>query len=348
MRPWFFLLAVLAFALAAPTARAQGRCRCNNGCHNYPGQCVNGSGNCDQGYAPFCATRPASECRTGWVSCSGECTCVRIPGWDGGAVSDGAMVDTMIPLDAARADVLVGMDGGTVIDGSQADGAPTMDAAVGMDTPRVDVTLGNDVSSGTDVPLGTDVARDDGKVATDSPGLSREDVVASEGGARLDVPVSDAVIVEDASVDGPCECDGGVCYHGVCVRERCAYQPELGFVCAYEGRRCVLLAGEAWCVPGCLGVTCPKGEVCEAETGNCLRDRCAELRCPLGSRCMMNRCVAADGGLAGEGGVTDGGGIPTGVEDGGCGCRAHPTTPRTWMFVAVIACVAMARRRRAV
>ena len=78
---------LLSAAASASEAGAQGVCRCNNGCHAYPGQCVQGdsSGGCEAGYAPFCDNRGGSCPRTGWISCSGACSCVRIPGYDAGA-----------------------------------------------------------------------------------------------------------------------------------------------------------------------------------------------------------------------------------------------------------------------
>jgi MYXO-CTERM domain-containing protein len=75
---------VLATMLVATWANAQGVCKCNNGCHAYPGQCTH-SNDCDPGYAPTCDTRPDGGCpQVGWVSCSGGCTCTPIPGWDAG------------------------------------------------------------------------------------------------------------------------------------------------------------------------------------------------------------------------------------------------------------------------
>ena len=78
---------LLSAAASASEASAQGVCRCNNGCHAYPGQCVQGgsTGGCEAGYAPFCDNRGGSCPRTGWISCSGSCACVRIPGYDAGA-----------------------------------------------------------------------------------------------------------------------------------------------------------------------------------------------------------------------------------------------------------------------
>nr|MBP6834577.1 hypothetical protein [Deltaproteobacteria bacterium] len=58
------LAALFAFAMVASlpsVASAQGRCSCNAGCHQYPGQCVQpGSSGCEAGYAPFCGTRAES------------------------------------------------------------------------------------------------------------------------------------------------------------------------------------------------------------------------------------------------------------------------------------------------
>lgn len=314
MKPWLLLLATLTLLLAAGDASAQGRCRCNNGCHNYPGQCVSGSGSCDEGYAPFCDTRPTTDCRTGWVSCSGACTCIRVSAPDGGVAPDAPVA----------ADVPPG------VDAPRADAPPATDAPPGVDVPRADAPPGVDAPPGADVP-----PRMDAPPGVDAPPGMDAGPFPTDLPPGVDAP---------AASDGPCECDGGICYFGVCVRDRCEYQRELGFVCALEGRRCVLQEGEAWCVPGCLGVTCEGGNFCEPETGNCVRDECATIRCPLGSVCAMNRCVAAsDGGAAGDGGRP-----PTGVDDGGCGCRARPPGDGRLAALAALALLCASRRRRRV
>jgi len=322
MKPWLLLLATLSLLLATGDASAQGRCRCNNGCHSYPGQCVNGSGSCDQGYAPFCDTRPTTDCRTGWVSCAGACTCIRVSSPDGGVAPDAPVVSDVPPgADVPRADV-----------------SPGADAPPATDAPRADVPLGVDVPAGADVPPGMDVPRADATPGADVP-PGADAPPGMDAAPGVDATPGDAPVASD----GPCACDGGICYFGVCVRDRCEYQRELGFVCAIEGRRCVLQEGEAWCVPGCLGVTCTEATFCEPETGNCVRDECATIRCPLGSVCALNRCVAAasDGGAAGDGGRP-----VTGVEDGGCGCRARPAGGGRLPVLAALGLLCATRRRR--
>ena len=154
IRPLLFTAAVLASLLAHPTdAAAQGRCSCNSGCHQYPGQCVQRSATgCDPGFAPFCGTRSSTCPNTGWVSCDGDCTCVRVPGDDAG------VADASAPAQDAAA----------ILDRPvAADADPRVDAPLmSLDAPASDVVasdraIASDVS---DRPPGSG----DALVATDA------------------------------------------------------------------------------------------------------------------------------------------------------------------------------------
>ncbi len=343
------LAALFAFAMAAslPTAAsAQGRCSCNNGCHQYPGQCVQpGSSACEAGFAPFCETRASSCPNVGWVSCGGACTCVRISPLDAGTPVDvPASMDTGTPTDAPPPrDVPATMDTGFPVD------APvSMDARPASDVPAsMDARVGTDVLVSMDVPAGSDalVSSDvrpsgDAPPGVDAPLVDRPVIapdstpVDLDGGSLADAPAlvdggataSDAVV----STDG-CVCEGGLCVGGVCYRERCTYHPELGFICATAGTSCRLTDGTPICVPICAGVNCASGEFCdERSNGACVADRCASIQCPIGTTCVHNQCGRWSGGDGGtfipeDGGTfaEDGGtGAPPTATDDGCGCRA--------------------------
>ncbi len=123
-----------AIAIIPRTSEAQGVCRCNMGCHARPGQCVIAvESACGAGYAPFCGTRTASCPMMGWVSCDGTCSCVPIPGWDGGT-ADVVGVDTVgtdvVGMDTVRPDVA-----GTDVVGAD---------IVTTDSPGTDVIPGAD------------------------------------------------------------------------------------------------------------------------------------------------------------------------------------------------------------
>jgi MYXO-CTERM domain-containing protein len=345
--------------VAAPReAAAQGTCRCNRGCHNFPGQCVQSGTGCAAGYAPFCGTRP-DACQAGWVSCSGTCTCVRIPGYDAGVpptdvpgvdvpgvdvpgtdvptpTDTGTPVDTGFPQDAS-----VPTDLGTPVDvGPRPDTGTPVDAGTPMDVgPRPDTGTPVDrpVIPGEDVP----VSMPDGAAPVDRPVIPGEDVPVSmpDGSTPLDRPVvpgEDVPPPQDAGFapDGApmCVCPGGICIAGRCITERCDYQKELGFLCPGSDRVCRVVDGEPYCVPPCLGLTCTMGEFCDETTADqCVADTCDTRNCPVGTVCRRNRCITADdaGAARPDGGdLQDGGGLDgstgpnTGNDDGGCGCRA--------------------------
>lgn len=323
VRPFILAASLLLSLLAHPSASAaQGRCSCNNGCHQYPGQCVQRGGTgCDPGFAPFCGTRGATCPNASWVSCSGECTCVRVPGGGDGGV-----------LDASTGDL-----GGADVS------APPTDARL------VDVSTGLDRPAATDVPPRVDAP-------LMSPDVPSSDVASSDGPRPADA----SVLPDGAALDGPlatdapapgsdagCECPGGVCIAGVCVTERCTYHPELGFICASSGTSCQLIDSEPYCVPLCLGQTCAEGEFCdESSGGRCVRDECATRTCPAGTTCYRNQCGAYDGGVTGS---ADAGAPDAGMtaEESGCGCRAAgPTRSMSNGWWGVAALVFAIRRRR--
>lgn len=367
-------LVSLTFAMLPATASAQGRCSCNSGCHMFPGQCVQpGSSGCESGFAPFCATRASSCPRTGWVSCSGDCTCVRITPADAG-FPDAGSTDAPSPGDATpsmdanaidvptAADVLMSLDVGTA-----SDGATPTDARLSLDAPTV--TDARPASDGA-MPADTTTASDssstpDGRVAADA--ISSTDVPGRDAtGLDVTTPGPDAAR-EDASTqdaspvpDGGCECVGGACVAGVCYRERCIYNAELGFICTTRGTTCRLFGSDPICVPVCAGVTCGAGEFCdERSNGACVADRCASITCPIGTTCVRNQCgrwTGPDGGVFVakdlDAGPDDGGVSDPPATDVGCGCRVDDRTSRGrgWgLSAALIALFGLSgRRRRAV
>lgn len=342
-----------AFFAPAGTAQAQGRCSCNRGCHQYPGQCVQRRAEgCDPGFAPFCGTRSSSCPRAGWVSCDGECTCVRVSGYDAGTVDagfpDSAAVDASVadvgpsPDDRPAVDVATGSDSGTSVDRpSSADGAVPADRPpTPSDTPAPD-RPGADVVAASDRPASADGPTPD--VAADLGVPSGDDASAPADGGP---PVT----------DGGCECSGGVCVDGACITERCFYNQELGFTCTRAGTMCRLIEGEAYCVPLCADVICEAGKFCDERSGGrCVRDECSTTSCPAGTTCRRNQCEypGADGGVAvhaatdaATDAATATGGM-TAVDDGGCGCRAAGTTDaRTAAWWGAGALLALVRRRR--
>jgi MYXO-CTERM domain-containing protein len=310
------LVGTLTVVAAPREAAAQGTCRCNRGCHNFPGQCVQSGTGCAAGYAPFCGTR-ADACQTGWVSCNGTCTCVRIPGYDAGVPpTDVPGVDVSMPTDTGTpVDTGFPVDASVPTDlGTPVDVGPRPDTGMPTDTgPRPDTGAPVDrpVIPGEDVP----VSMPDGAVPFDRPVVPGEDVP----------PPQDAGFAPDGAP--ACVCPGGLCIAGRCITERCDYQKELGFLCPGSDRVCRIVDGEPYCVPPCLGLTCTMGEFCDETTADqCVADTCDTRNCPVGTVCRRNRCVTADD--AGAARPDDGGGFDgsvgpnTGNDDGGCGCRA--------------------------
>lgn len=373
--PGPLLVALLAFALAGvspSTAGAQGRCSCNSGCHMFPGQCVQpGSAGCESGFAPFCATRATSCPNLGWVSCGGECTCVRVAPLDAGTPDAGA-ADVAMSIDLP-----VPADRSTPADAPVAtDVRPTTDAPAAMDAPTA-----SDSSAPSDLPNRDAVAAeggsprpDAGSMAVDTPGAPTDQAASAPdlgnatfdgGGSSPDVAsASDATESgPDASTasDGGCACAGGGCAAGVCYRDRCTFNAELGFVCTTPGTACRLFGADPICVPVCAGVTCAGGQFCdERSNGACVVDRCAAIACPSGTTCLHNQCgrwSGADGGVfvpkdadvGGDGGASV---LPTATETG-CGCRVGDRSAggRGGALGAVLVALvgwARARRRRVI
>lgn len=318
LRPLLIAAAVLASLLSHPAdASAQGRCSCNSGCHQYPGQCVQRSATgCDPGYAPFCGTRASTCPNTGWVSCNGECTCVRVPGGGDGGVADASVP----PMDVPRTDASVAVDRPAVADAE----------------PRVDGPLMSVDAPGSDVVASSDVAPPGDAAPADRPAVS--DRPPASGDAL-------------ASTDAGCLCPGGLCVGGVCVTERCSYYPELGFLCTAAGTTCRLIEGEAYCVPVCVGVSCADGEFCdESSGGQCVRDDCASRTCPAGTSCFHNQCGNYDGGVRGDAATADGSAAGAGMtaEESGCGCRASGpgrASSAAWWGVAALLFTIRRRKR---
>jgi MYXO-CTERM domain-containing protein len=317
-------LVALGFVAWSPDAYAQGTCRCNNGCHAIPSQCVQGSG-CEPGYAPFCGNRASTCPHMGWVSCSGDCTCVPIPGYDAG----------MTPVDsgpgggdASFTDARTGEDAPSATDAfSSADGpAGATDGAQAPDAPGPDSTPGTDGSS----------AGSDGS----TPGTD-----SSSAGSDGSTPAMDGS--SGTPPGGTVPCPDGVVVDGVCYNQHCVYEYELNWQCVDPGQRCRLFQGVPFCVPVCADATCGEGEYCDPNNGctkgqpacdqadaarcpageycdptaGCVSDRCfsGELTCGPGMVCEHSRCVAG----APDGGRGDGGRVRGG--QGGCGCRAAGT-----------------------
>lgn len=108
--------------VALDAAAAPGTCKCNNGCHANPGQCLQGNA-CSIGYEPTCGFRAADGgapvCpNLSYISCNGTCACEPVPGYcetiggaeycDAGppdaAVPDGTTPDAAI--DSAKPDAI--------------------------------------------------------------------------------------------------------------------------------------------------------------------------------------------------------------------------------------------------
>lgn len=358
------LAAALALLVSSSDASAQGRCSCNSGCHRYPGQCVQGGSNsgCEAGYAPFCGTRASSCPQTGWVTCNGECTCVRIGPIDGGAppsdvtsVSDAPPPPRDVP---ASFDAPMPTDVPASFDApSPTDVRPGVDAPSPVDAPSgPDVTVIRDGAVPSDAPTPGDrpvtpvdavVVLPDGAVVVDA--TAWDDAPATPSDAPIP-SLDGAVIGPDGAVIGidgalppadvPVSCDGGVSYRGRCLTDRCQYQNELGFICPIADHTCRVLGDEAWCVPACLDVTCEMGSFCDPSTGTCRVDQCATTRCPSGQICRENQCLPAPDGSPGAG-------PPAGAEDGGCGCRATSHARSTRAALVLTGLAALLRRRRA-
>jgi len=101
--------ATLTFATMSVVApleadAAPGTCKCNQGCHANPGQCLNGAA-CNFGYAPSCGFRDAdagADCpKSDYISCNGTCVCTPIPGFcetiGGAEFCDSGPPDTGLP-----------------------------------------------------------------------------------------------------------------------------------------------------------------------------------------------------------------------------------------------------------
>jgi MYXO-CTERM domain-containing protein len=389
------LLAMASVSLRPTAAASQGRCSCNRGCHQFPGQCVqSGSSGCEAGFAPFCGTRANSCPNAGWVTCSGECTCVRITPLDAGVVDSGIgdvpRPDVPMSVDVPMfVDVPMSVDRPMPVDRPMSVDVPMsvdrplpLDAIGPMDAPAAaDVSTPRDVGAPTDAPVGADVAaaldaprtdaasadvpaRDVGPSPTDAP-VSLPDAIdpmdvaqlpdgalVPDAGSPLDAATPDAPAADDAG----CVCAGGACVGGICYRDRCTYNPELGFTCAIPGTTCRLIGEEPLCIPVCAGVTCADGEFCdEREDGRCVVDRCASIQCPAGTVCRRNQCGrwgGADGGIfeAEDAVVVDSdastSGPPTAMDDG-CGCRAGGASgrPPAGAMLALMAGWVVVRRR---
>ncbi len=377
----------LTFALLPATAAAQGRCSCNTGCHMFPGQCVlPGSSGCESGFAPFCATRASSCPRTGWVSCSGDCTCVRVTPVDAGFPDAGSTDasppgDVILSMDAnaqdvaASADVLMSLDVGAPSDGATpTDARSTLDAPTVTDArPTSDAPASADATTPSDTGAMPDAVSSTDASARDATAL---DVTAQgSDAAREDASTQDASPVPDdrtmntsdratpatdggaPAADGGCDCVGGACVAGVCYRERCVYNAELGFTCTTRGTTCRLFGADPICVPLCAGVTCAAGEFCDKRSnGACVTDRCASIICPVGTTCVRNQCgrwTGPDGGVFvakdPDAGPDDGGVSDPRATDVGCGCRVGGRTSRGrgWgLSAALLALLVLSGRRR--
>jgi len=112
-----------ASAVSLDAWAAPGTCKCNNGCHANPGQCLQGNA-CSIGYEPTCGFRAADGgapvCpNISYISCNGSCACAPVPGYceviggaeycDAGpkdsAVPDGTTPDTTV-TDSVTPDVV--------------------------------------------------------------------------------------------------------------------------------------------------------------------------------------------------------------------------------------------------
>ena len=100
----------------------------------------------------------------------------------------------------------------------------------------------------------------------------------------------DAVVTSGCGDSAPCVL-GEVCVDGMCRDEDMPCDPACG-----PGTHCY--AGQ--CVNDCSEGSCPPGEVCDADTGECVEDGCESVTCPEGFHCELD-------GMGGERCVSDGG-----------------------------------------
>lgn len=222
------VLAAAALSLAPSPVAAQGRCSCNRGCHQYPGQCVQpGSSGCEAGFAPFCGTRADSCPNVGWVSCGGDCTCVRIVPADAG-VPDGG---------TPRLDVLVSLDAPAPVDGSA-----SSDALVSLDAP-----------ASPDAATPADAATP----GADAPALDAG--CACEGGACIAGVCYRERCVFNAELGFICTTPGTSCRlldaDPLCV-------PFCAGVLCRAGEFCDERAAGRCTLDRCASIECPVGTVC--------------------------------------------------------------------------------------
>ena len=271
------------------------------------------SGNCNPGFAPFCGTRSASCPQMGWVSCNGDCSCVAIPGYDGG------VSDASVGPDASGADVV-------------AADAPGADAqSMDVQSSPMDVQ-----SSPMDAQPGTYVQ------VFDTP-APRDVTVSCPTG----------VVVDGVCYTEHCQYDmeiGFYCGNGLrCLTQTsmgfCV--PVCAGVTCTNGEHCDPTFGCTTGTANCGTTMCPAGQFCDTARG-CTTDLCSAIDCPAGSTCQHNLCVApraADGGTL-DGAPGDGGTTP---QTGGCGCRtAGDTSSRgaPALALAGLGLAALARRGR--
>ena len=273
-----FRLALLAIfvslgvTIAPATAAAQGTCRCNNGCHANPGQCVQGAG-CAVGYAPFCGNRSGSCPTAGWVSCSGACMCVPIPNFDAGTGTDAMTSDVPGPgPDVVRTDVV------------SSDVPASMDVPASTDVPAsMDVPAGEDVQPPPDAPPAADVV-----TFVDTPPPRDVQVVCPDG-----IIIDGICYMERCQYEVEiglycgtgqrCIADGDGGTSGICV-------PTCGGNMCPGGSFCDPVQGCRMGTPNCSTVTCPIGQFCDPASG-CTSDRCGAIDCPAASMCIHNQCV---------------------------------------------------------
>ena len=267
---------------------APGTCKCNNGCHGNPGQCIQGNG-CSIGYAPSCGVRISetgvSECpKAGYISCNGTCICTPIPGYcetiGGAEFCDAGPPDT-------------GTDTGkdsSVPDTSVADtfGADTFVADTFVaDTFVADTFVADTFVADTFV---ADTFVDDTFVA--------------------DTFVADT-FVPDSCV--PLECPPGT--SSIAVPGQC--DPFCAQPCGAGEFKCSGLVGteckSGFCVPKCLTSGCPDCKRCSLGDGLCFDD---DTACDAGAPDGSSTDGAVTDGSGGDGTSGDG---TVGEDTGGSG-----------------------------
>lgn len=340
------------FLAPTPAAAAPGTCKCNNGCHANPAQCVKAAG-CNIGYAPSCGFRTGDggipECpKTDYISCNGDCTCVPIPGF----------CETVGGAEYCDAGPEPTPDTGPGDTGPADTGAP-LDSGVAPDSSTPDTTV-------VDSSVPDTTATDSGTPDTTTPDTIVPDSVVPDSAAVDSAPDGATdTFVPDSCV--PLACPPGT--KSVPIPGEC--DPYCAPPCGSGEFKCPGLTGasctDGFCVPKCLVSPCPDCKRCSLGDGTCFDDPTA---CDGGvgdgggdgasdgasDGAVGDTGLGPDGsvGDVGADGSLDDGGAEGGLADpdaviggnGGCGCSTPQTGNAGLAGLALpLAWIALRRRK---